>query len=104
MARKTLQLIRRHVSRFFVAWSIDRRSRIGARDRWDRIHTWGGSGVTQRFVPTAVYIIYVIICISNALLENVAARSMRRDRFSRTEAIGFDPIRPASGVQYIETH
>jgi len=72
MARKTLQLIRRLVI-VRLAWSIDRRSRIGARDG-DRIQV----GEIRAFVPTAVYIIYVIY-IERTLLENVAARSTRRD-------------------------
>lgn len=51
MAHKTLQLIRRLVI-VRLAWSIDRRSRIGARDG-DRIQV----GEIRTFVPTAVYII-----------------------------------------------
>lgn len=72
MAHKTLQLIRRLVI-VRLAWSIDRRSRIGVRDG-DRIQV----GEIRTFVPTAVYIIRNIYR-THTFLENVATRATRRD-------------------------
>lgn len=79
MAHKTLQLIRRLII-VRLAWSIDRRSRIGARD-------WGSDsgGRDSHFctngrlyiIRNYVYALYVIIYISNARFSRMWLRDLR---------------------------